>query len=534
MTDTPPLAGQVVVVAGTLSRLGRRELAALVERQLGRVQTTVTRDTTILVLGADVATPAGTSTAEPAARSTSSSASAALASLRPSSASQGAGTSAGAAGAADSSGSPGSSTGSVRPAIVRPTPVRPAAVRPVAPEAAPDEPAPPPAAARTTGADATPDTRRLAEAQRLNARYPGRVRILSEQEFFTLAGLPSSTAQPGAASSAARATTGRGGAQPSRGSVPDAAAVHAGQIASPAGAAAAAEGDNPASDDAASEESTPLYSSRALRGLYPALRDDHLRYLEQWGLVRPVRRARQERFYRFADLAVIRQASAELARGHAFRSVLRGLVAERAGQLALDFQPPTGDAQPAKVITLTPRARPIASGAAGVAGAAARRLESDAQTLDLAARYFAEGSELDTGDEAQQEAAMGAYRHAVMLDPGMVAALVNLANLYYARDAIVEAEALYEKALGLDDGCFEALFNLGNVHHDTGRFDEAVRRYEEALRIDPGYADAHFYLAVALEKLGRSADARPHWQAYQRLAPHGEWVELAKEFSSQG
>jgi hypothetical protein len=34
-----------------------------------------------------------------------------------------------------------------------------------------------------------------------------------------------------------------------------------------------------------------------------------------------------------------------------------------------------------------------------------------------------------------------------------------------------------------------------------------------------------------LEKLGRSGEARPHWLAYQRLAPQGEWVELAREFS---
>ena len=45
------------------------------------------------------------------------------------------------------------------------------------------------------------------------------------------------------------------------------------------------------------------------------------------------------------------------------------------------------------------------------------------------------------------------------------------------------------------------------------------------------YADAHFYLAVTLEKMGRSPDARAHWRAYERLAPQGEWVELAKEFS---
>jgi len=38
-------------------------------------------------------------------------------------------------------------------------------------------------------------------------------------------------------------------------------------------------------------------------------------------------------------------------------------------------------------------------------------------------------------------------------------------------------------------------------------------------------------MAVALEKSGRSQEARPHWRAYQRLAPNGEWVALAREFS---
>ena len=72
---------------------------------------------------------------------------------------------------------------------------------------------------------------------------------------------------------------------------------------------------------------------------------------------------------------------------------------------------------------------------------------------------------------------------------------------------------------------------MWNVCHDTGRFERATRCYSHALTLDPGYADAHFYLAVTLEKLGRSADARPHWLAYQKLAPTGEWVELAREFS---
>ena len=110
-------------------------------------------------------------------------------------------------------------------------------------------------------------------------------------------------------------------------------------------------------------------------------------------------------------------------------------------------------------------------------------------------------------------------------------AVVNLANIYYERDELVEAEALYEKAIRLDVECFEAYFNLGNIHHDLGRYPEALAAYRDALTINPAYPEAHFYLAVTLEKLGRSADARPHWRQYRDLAPDGEFVALATEFS---
>jgi Flp pilus assembly protein TadD len=58
-----------------------------------------------------------------------------------------------------------------------------------------------------------------------------------------------------------------------------------------------------------------------------------------------------------------------------------------------------------------------------------------------------------------------------------------------------------------------------------------VSAYREALAINSAYPEAHFYLAVTLEKLGRSAEARGHWREYRALAPDGEFVQLAKEFS---
>jgi protein O-GlcNAc transferase len=85
----------------------------------------------------------------------------------------------------------------------------------------------------------------------------------------------------------------------------------------------------------------------------------------------------------------------------------------------------------------------------------------------------------------------------------------------------------------VDPECYEAHFNLGNIAHDRGRYEDAAASYGEALRLRPQHADAHFYLAVTLEKLGRAQGARPHWRAYQQLAPDGEWIELAREFADE-
>jgi tetratricopeptide (TPR) repeat protein len=262
------------------------------------------------------------------------------------------------------------------------------------------------------------------------------------------------------------------------------------------------------------------YAARDLRGMYPSLRDDHLRYLERWGLIRPVAGR-----YSFADLTVIRQAAAEIERGASLHGWLRTVTSEREGQLALDFQP--AKAERARVVSL-----PAPAAALERLPRPGNRTEQiSAANHALAARYFLEGAELDDGENRDLEAAAAAYRRAALFQPQLVPALVNLANIHYERDEIVEAEALYEKAIRLDAECFEAYFNLGNIHHDLGRYHEAVAAYQDALAINPGYPEAHFYLAVTLEKLGRSSEARPHWREYRTLAPDGEFVELAREFS---
>ena len=275
------------------------------------------------------------------------------------------------------------------------------------------------------------------------------------------------------------------------------------------------------------------YSSKDLRGMYPVLREDHLRYLEKCGLVHPV----AGRYYSFNDLHVLKHAAADLEQGAPLNVAMRALVAERDGQLAFDFQPSRGDRPPARVVALrattssdTTRVQPEATGTGLTSPDRDERIA--AANYTMAAKFFLEGAEMDDGDDPDLDAASTSYRKALMFDPILVPALVNLANIHYEQDHLVEAEAIYERAIRLDPECFEAYFNLGNIHHDLTRYAEAVSAYRDALTINPQYPEAHFYLAVALEKLGRAAEARPHWNQYCELAPDGEFVQLAKEFES--
>ena len=309
---------------------------------------------------------------------------------------------------------------------------------------------------------------KLRRAEQANVATPGRVRILPEAEFCRMGGVPSAEALD-----------------------------------------------------------QQFHSLRQIRERYPEVREDHLRYLEKWSFVRPVARTNTDRYYRFQDLGIIRQLSEGLEGGASFRMVLRALVAARDGQLVLDFGQPSGEAPPVKVVALTSH-RETRAPSTVVSNA----WPPSPSHLSLAARYFREGAALDEGGEGDRGRARLAYRKALLLDANLVPALVNLANIHYGADQLVEAQALYERAMHLDGECFEAYFNLGNIHHDLGRYLDALEHYRVAVGINPAYADAHFYLAVTLEKIGHAAEAKAHWRAYRELAPEGEWAELAKEFSA--
>ena len=133
------------------------------------------------------------------------------------------------------------------------------------------------------------------------------------------------------------------------------------------------------------------------------------------------------------------------------------------------------------------------------------------------------------------------FERAISLDPTYALAYSGLADTlgamaYYGflegEDGFPRAKAAALKALELDPDVADAHVSLalGYLFWDRN-WPAAEREFRAALELNPQYADAHFYLAITLEKTGHSAEAKPHWRAYQLLSPNGEWVELAREFS---
>src|SRR4029453_14412786 len=111
------------------------------------------------------------------------------------------------------------------------------------------------------------------------------------------------------------------------------------------------------------------YGARDIRSLYPRVTENHLRYLEKWGLIRQAAYTTSERFYAFTDLSTIKQLAAELDRDVPLKKVLRSLLAEPQGQLQLDFHPSVS--APPKVVSLpgrNPRKKPDRAGAPIAAG----------------------------------------------------------------------------------------------------------------------------------------------------------------------
>jgi tetratricopeptide (TPR) repeat protein len=133
---------------------------------------------------------------------------------------------------------------------------------------------------------------------------------------------------------------------------------------------------------------------------------------------------------------------------------------------------------------------------------------SDAQ------EWFDRGVALERGDA---EAARRAYEHAIVADPVLLDAYINLGRLLHEARRFAKAEDVYRAAMKACGSDPVLLYNLGVLLDDMERNAEAVDAYEAALSADPGLADCHYNLALLYEKLEKPKEAIRHMARYRML-----------------
>jgi tetratricopeptide (TPR) repeat protein len=271
------------------------------------------------------------------------------------------------------------------------------------------------------------------------------------------------------------------------------------------------------------------YSTRDVARLL-GLSEPQVRSQARAGFLSPERGPRNGYRFSFQDLVLLRTAR-ELAQARVpprrIRSALQGLARQlpighslselrivadghrvmvreegtawnpESGQLQIDFA-----------------IRDLASKAAPVARQLFR--QADQATEELSAwDWFDLAVDLESTAPAE---ACSAYLRALVLDPGLAEAHVNLGRLLQLAGRIVEAAEHYRRSLEGGRSDPTAAFNLGTAFEELGHWGEAIEAYRRALRGDREFADAHFNLARLYEQLGQRSAAIRHLRAYQQLS----------------
>jgi tetratricopeptide (TPR) repeat protein len=128
--------------------------------------------------------------------------------------------------------------------------------------------------------------------------------------------------------------------------------------------------------------------------------------------------------------------------------------------------------------------------------------------------WFEQALRLEGSDPVE---AIDAYRRAILADPTLVDASINLGRLLHENGRLAEAERVYRKALETNMDEPVLFYNLGVLLEDMNRKTAAAEAYEHALRGDPTLADCHYNLALLYEDLAKPRDAIRHMAEYRKL-----------------
>ena len=248
------------------------------------------------------------------------------------------------------------------------------------------------------------------------------------------------------------------------------------------------------------------YSLERVQSVFPKIRPDLVKYFARWGLFKPAVKTNARQYYQFKDLLIFRRINELLTAGLPLRKIAARLAEPQSPspQIALSFE------------EFKPRGQILSL------HIAPQKVERTAE------EWYTLGYEYDTNPDTHDQA-IEAYENALTQNPNYVEAMINLANIYYARRELTRGRQLLERTVQLSPNNHTIYYNLGNLYDEVAELEKCIQSYQKALELQPEYEPALFNLALIYERLGLVGKAEILWRQYLAVEPLGEWAEIARE-----
>lgn len=123
----------------------------------------------------------------------------------------------------------------------------------------------------------------------------------------------------------------------------------------------------------------------------------------------------------------------------------------------------------------------------------------------------------DLGDDSR---AVHHLERSLALEPKQEGLMVNLANLYYEQDRILDFKRLYREAIEENPTRFSLRQEYGIRLYQLGSFEEALLELEEAIRLNPRTYLPYYYLGMINEERGATGAAMEYYETALRYNPN--------------
>ena len=124
------------------------------------------------------------------------------------------------------------------------------------------------------------------------------------------------------------------------------------------------------------------------------------------------------------------------------------------------------------------------------------------------------------GPHAPVQRMLADLRERLQRDPRDLAALVDLANLYFDAAKYDRAIPYYERALALDPGNPDTRTDYATALHGVHRDLEALQQLDTVLAKRPAFVEALFNEGVVANAVGRRSQAIDAFRRFLRAAPN--------------